>query len=680
MMKNILLISLTILLLFACKHELERPTWDVDIIVPLVHSQMNINDILSDSNLNIIENEEGFVYLVFQQEFIDMNLDTLIKIDAIADEQTHTLDSASFADVVISDTATIGESIIEIPFGTILLPDGSTNSIPAIANVANEDTINIDASEYFETMTLYKGMLIIEIMNGYPTDLSNMSLSLINTTNQNLIATFSFPVIASGATVSDSISIAGETMDKNLLAILHNMDINSSNGPVLINYSDAVITTITISDIGITNATAIFPEQQLTETLKEHSFDMGGAQIKEIGIKSGTVTIYVLSTLPNGKMIYNIPSLKKNGLSFTSGEMLIPEANNTELTAFEFNFQGYVLDLTGQNGRLGGDTINTIYTEAYTFIDSTGELETINYTDSFYSYVEFDVTAEYAKGYLGQDTIEFGPETKELTLFNKINADIFDLEKADLKIKFENFIGADAEIEINDFSTSNFNTTVLAGVDQNGNTIIGHNYTIDRAFLSGNGLPINQSITEIIIDADEMLEILPDKINTQATFYINPNGQATSDDFLYPDYPIKASMNMEIPLSFIAKNLTLIDTTEISISNQEDLEIDQLFITIKNGLPLDANLKLVLLDNQNLVIDTLLARTIILAASTDANNLVSQINTTTIQMDYTNFNNVKKLISIASFNSTPINEFISIYNNYTIDITLSAKFKKTIGN
>lgn len=680
MMKNILLISLTILLLFACKHELERPTWDVDMIVPLVHSQMNINDMLSDSNLNIIENEEGFVYLVFQQEFIDMNLDTLIKIDAIADEQTHTLDSASFADVVISDTATIGESIIEIPFGTILLPDGSTNSIPAIANVANEDTINIDASEYFETMTLYKGMLIIEIMNGYPTDLSNMSLSLINTTNQNLIATFSFPVIASGATVSDSISIAGETMDKNLLAILHNMDIIASNGPVLINYSDAVITTITISDIGITNATAIFPEQQLTETLKEHSFDMGGAQIKEIGIKSGTVTIYVLSTLPNGKMIYNIPSLKKNGLSFTSGEMLIPEATNTDLTAFEFNFQGYVLDLTGQNGRLGGDTINTIYTEAYTFIDSTGELETINYTDSFYSYVEFDVTAEYAKGYLGQDTIEFGPETKELTLFNKINADIFDLEKADLKIKFENFIGADAEIEINDFSTSNLNTTVLAGVDQNGNTIIGHNYTIDRASLSGNGLPINQSITEIIIDADEMLEILPDKINTQATFYINPNGQATSDDFLYPDYPIKASMNMEIPLSFIAKNLTLIDTTEISISNQEDLEIDQLFITIKNGLPLDANLKLVLLDNQNLVIDTLLPGTTILAASTDANNLVSQISTTTIQMDYTNFNNVKKLISISSFNSTPINEFISIYNNYTIDITLSAKFKKTIGN
>jgi len=405
---------------------------------------------------------------------------------------------------------------------------------------------------------------------------------------------------------------------------------------------------------------------------------MGGAQIKEIGIKSGTVTIYVLSTLPNGKMIYNIPSLKKNGLSFTSGEMLIPEATNTDLTAFEFDFQGYVLDLTGQNGRLGGDTINTIYTEAYTFIDSTGELETINYTDSFYSYVEFDVTAEYAKGYLGQDTIEFGPETKELTLFNKINADAFDLEKADLKLEFKNFIGADAAIQIKDFSTSNLNTTISAGIDQNGNTIIGHNYNINRASLSGNGLPINQTITEIIIDADEMLDILPDRINTQATFYINPNGQASTDDFLYPEYPIKASMSMEIPLSFIAKNLTLIDTTAISISNQEDLEIKQLFITIKNGLPLNASLKLIMLDSQNLVIDTLLDNTTILAASTDANNLVNQINTTSIQINYTNFNDVKKLISIASFNSSPNNEFISIYSDYELDITLSVKFQQAL--
>jgi hypothetical protein len=678
-MKKIIYLTVLSLVVFSCKHELERPTWDVDMIVPIVHTKMNINQMITDSNLIINEDDEGFVSLVFQQEFIDMDLDTLIKIDAIADVQTHTLDSATFADVVIADTATIGEAINEIPLGTILLPDGSTNSIPAMPNIANGDTINVDASEYFETMTLYRGMLTIELNNGYPTDVSNVSLSLINSSNQNLIATFSFPLIPAGSTVSDSVSIAGQTIDENLLAILHNMDINASNGPVLINYNDAIITTITISDIGIIEATAIFPEQQLTETLKEHAFEMGSAQIKEIGIKSGTVTVNVLSTLPNGKMIYTIPSLTKNGVPFTSGDMLIPEAINTNLTTFDFDFQGYILDLTGQDGRLGGDTINTIYTEAYTFIDSTGTLETINYTDSFYSFIKFDIIPEYAIGYLGQDTIEFGPESENVTVFNKISADVLNLEKADLKVKFENYIGADAAIKINDFSTSNENTTIVAGTDQNGNSIIGNTYPINRASLSGNGLPINPTTTEIIIDSDEMLEILPNKINTHATFYINPNGQASTDDFLYPEYPISATLSMEIPLSFIAENLTLIDTNEINISNSDDFEVSQLFLTVKNGLPLDANLKLVLLDNQYLVIDTLLGNTTILAALTDENNIVNQVNTTSIQMNYINFNNVKKLISIASFNSMPDGEFIKIYSDYEMKITLSAKFRKTIG-
>ena len=99
---------------------------------------------ISDSTTTSI-NEEGLVSLIFEMELMDLNLDTLIKIDAIADAQTHTLDSATFSDVVISDTATIGEAINEIPLGTILLPDGSTNSIPAMPNIANGDTPNFQS-------------------------------------------------------------------------------------------------------------------------------------------------------------------------------------------------------------------------------------------------------------------------------------------------------------------------------------------------------------------------------------------------------------------------------------------------------------------------------------------------------------------------------------------------------
>jgi len=678
-MRKLFYILICTILLYSCKNELETPTWEIDMIVPIAHSEMNISDMITEVNSNNISSSiasDSLVSLIFSQEIMDMNFDTLVKIDAITDEQTHTLDSASFADVVISDTATIGETINEIPLGTIIFPNGSTNSIPGIPNVVNEDTVNVDASEYFETMTLYKGMLIIEIINGYPTDISNINMSLINSTNLNVIGTFSFPIIPSGTSAKDSISIAGQTLDENIAAILHNIDINASNGPVLINYEDAIITKITVADIGITEATAIFPEQQLTENLKEHSFEMGNAQIKEIGIKSGTVKINVLSTLPNGKMIYNIPSLKKNGVPFTSGDMIIPEATSLELTTFEFDFEGYILDLTGKEGRIGGDTVNTIYTEAYTFIDYTGELVTINHADSFYSYIEFDLTPEYAIGYLGQDIIEFGPDQQEINIFDKISGGTLSLEQANLSLLIENFIGADANVVLNDFNTSNTITgeTVSANA-----SILGNVYNINRATLTGGGLPINPTNTEIILDAKEMMEIFPNYINTHSNLYLNPNGEQSTLDFLYPEFPIKASLNLDIPLSFIANNLSFSETMDADLSSDDELEVDELYITIKNGFPLNSIIDIILLDEYNNVIDTLIDDKWITSGNINSENRVISPSETMITITNTNYNNVKKIKVAANFSTASLTEHVNIYSSYTLDLSLSAKFRKTLG-
>ena len=669
-MKKKSLLVLLVAFILSCQHEIERPNWGIDLIIPIAHTKMNINNIISDSSISVNEDASGFISLVLQEEFLNVNFDTLIKIDAIADEQTHTLDSASFEDVVISDTATIGETINEIPGLSFLLPDGTTATIPDIPNIAQNDTINIDASEYFETMTLYKGNLIVDIKNNFPTDISNILLKLVNASNQTTIADFSFPLIQSGSNAIDSVFIGGQTIDENIFAILINMDINASNGTVLIDYSDAIITTINISDIGITEATAIFPEQQLTEKLKEHSFDLGEAQITEIGIKEGKVKINVLSTLPNGKMVYNIPSLTKNGIPFTSGDMIVPEATDNEITTFSFDFKGYVLDLTGKEGRLGGDTVNTIYTEAYTFIDYTGTVEEINQSDSFYSFIEFDLTTEYAKGYIGQDTINFGPEIINTDIFNVIESGDIDLKEASMNININNYIGADAIMRINNLSAIKGDTEISAMID-------GSSYDIQRASLTSNNsiIPTN---TQINIDADEIIEILPNKINTSATFYVNPNGSSSQQDFIYPSQSINGQINLEIPLNLIANNLAIIDTTNMTLPNDEEFEIDKIFLTINNGFPFDAEIKLFLLDENNLIIDTLLQNTSIMSGITDDNNIVIENSTNSIEIDYTNFESVKKIITHSNFSTVSNNEYIKLYSSYNLDVTLSAKINKKV--
>ena len=59
--------------------------------------------------------------------------------------------------------------------------------------------------------------------------------------------------------------------------------------------------------------------------------------------------------------------------------------------------------------------------------------------------------------------------------------------------------------------------------------------------------------------------------------------------------------------------------------------------------------------------------------------MVSESKESTLVLDYHSFEDVKKIVSISSFSTEPNNEFINIYSDYKIDIKISAKFNRTIG-
>lgn len=435
---------------------------------------------------------------------------------------------------------------------------------------------------------------------------------------------------------------------------------------------DAITTKISITEIKIMEATAYFPNQLLHEEKVEESFELGSARLTEIGIKTGSVIINAVSTLPDtGTIIYAIPSLTKNGTIFET-VVKVPPNINGEPTQFTFSFDGYVMDLTGEMGRVGGDTVNTIYATLEAYLDSTGELETIHKVDSFYLFNEYFFTPEYAKGYIGQDTLAFGPETIETDVFDFIESGSIDLESTKISIAIDNYIGADASFQVNNLSAINDETEVNAQIDNNAMHII------ERAILSAQN-NITPTQTKINIEANEMLAIFPNKINTSATFYLNPNGQSAIEDFLFPAYPMEANLAVEIPLSFIATNLTFTDTSELEIKKNTDIDIERIYITIENGLPFSANLSLILIDESNNIIDTLTHNTTIFPAQLDANNIVNNYETTTIEMDYTDFETANKIVSISSFSTTQNNEFINIYSDYELDITISAKLYRTIG-
>ena len=679
---SVLLLFIFIIISSSCKHELETPSWDVDIITPLVTTHVTIDKInIEDSLLEIQSNDSGLVSLVFNDNLSDINFDSLINIDTQVPGKTERLESINFPTINISDTITLGDLISTIPLGSILFPNGGTASIPSLPNAISSDTFNINASEYFETMTLIDGILIFEIKNKLPTDISNVDCSLINSINQNIIASFNFPLILSGSSQIDTVQLTGLTIDKNIDAVINNIDVNASNGNVSINYSDGLISKIKLKNLQIDEATAYFPKQELSQNLTETSFDLGDAQITEIGIKTGLVNIHLVSTIQDtGRIIYTIPSLSKNGIPFST-EKIVPTTINGESTIYQFNFEDYVLDLKGKSGRIGGDTVNTIYSELYTYIDSTGELVTLNKEDSFYYHTEFIFTPKYALGYLGTDTISIGPEIIESNIFNNIISGELDLDKTKLSIEIENYFGADATLVFKNLESINSNTGESSTpiLDQNGNNFIGHNYEINRAILNSISPEANISATNtsIVLDSDDMLNILPDKINTSFDVYLNPNGPSSIQDFLFTDYPLDASIQLKIPLNLIANNLQLLDTAEIDIDDNENIEIEKVFLKIENGFPINCNVNIIFLDNNQNVIDTLFKNQQIISAVSE-DNLVIEKSISLLESENVNLNNVSRIIFDATFLTEDINNHVSIYNDYSIDFILSTKFSTRV--
>ena len=226
-------------------------------------------------------------------------------------------------------------------------------------------------------------------------------------------------------------------------------------------------------------------------------------------------------------------------------------------------------------------------------------------------------------------------------------------------------------LQITNLSSTNENTEVNASIDNN------FIYEINRASQNIDN-QINSTLTQINFEGDKLLEIFPNKFITSATFYLNPHGQNIIEDFLYPEFTLDANINIEVPLRVNANNLTLVDTSEIEINEISNYDIQKVFFNIENGFPLDIKLKILLLDENDIIIDTLVQDVNIDAAQVDINNIVVNNQITTVEVDYQDFTNIKKAILISSLNTIPNNEYISLYSNYEIDISISAKINKLL--
>lgn len=476
-----------------------------------------------------------------------------------------------------------------------------------------------------------------------------------------------------------------QTNPNNTCDIVYKTGLYSFNTDTLFTIPDVNLDTLFVSPFQVT----VTPMQDIVPLIvEENQGTTGDVQLKQIRLRSGKMHITIRSQIQS-MVDYKykiIGATSKTGIPFDT-TFRIPSATSTSdgVLSVVMDLSGYSFLLTGKNG----NKFNTITTEYHAFISPApfGNACTINPGDSLVIKSKLSgIIPEYAKGYFG-NTVETVMDTSVFSLFNRIIDGALSLEQVNVNFSIENSVGADARVVIRELLSVN---------SRKGNSIALNHFVLNSPLNITRAVDNNGNVTASLYTFDintnnsninDFIENLPDKIAYTMDFEINPLGNISgSNDFIYYDKLMKTEMNMVVPLSLIANNLTLGDTLDFSLGkNTDNLNYGTLYLHADNGFPFTAQVQLYPMNDSFQIIDSLLnSPNTIEAPLLDVNyicigkkfsRLTVPVNTSKMEL----LRNTNKMYVKIKFNTAGHPAHVKIYNFYELNLKLIADFNYTLG-
>ena len=644
----ILLFMLSVLL--SCKPDPKVPKWDIEALAPLIHSRVNINDIVPDSSLTT--SADGALSLV----------------------------SIDFGTRVVNNSISLGElSKVGGAQGQfIIFNNGKKAVVPPFPPVLRKK-FPVDATNLFQTVTLQSGVVKLVLKNEFPVALADLTFILQNKVSQSEIFKSYIDTLRPGQTYSERFALNNDTIEGQLIAELRRFESPGSQGDtVLIDTTDKILITLTLDSLVPISATAIFPEQDLANDTTITNVPAGNSELTSIKIKEGKIFLDATSTIEDQiSLDYAVPNATKNSMALAFNENIPPAPVGGISTSFkEVDLVDYTVDLTGLPTDVG--IYNSFYTTLRGRIDSTGNLVNLSLDDSVLLKTGItNLIASEGYGYLGKDTIE-GSETSKVDLFNIVRNGTFDLKDVKLGIGVENSIGAPIDIKLNSLRAQRSTGSVALNW-----TSLGMNQTVPSAtLLAGKPEPqrLDLNINASNSNLDKLFENQPDLLFADFSAYIN--GSTTTPDyqqFIFSDFGVNVYLNLEIPLDFSARGILLADTNDFDYSDldpKNQLQNGALKIIADNNFPLECRVQMVLLDNSGAELGRLTSTDIVEAATIDNNGVavgsvrsISEypLNSEAVKM----LRNTQRLVFQVILDTPLSPQKVKLYSNNYMDLTLS---------
>jgi hypothetical protein len=222
----------------------------------------------------------------------------------------------------------------------------------------------------------------------------------------------------------------------------------------LVKIPDTTVVESFIVDLGFVTSFDFDPGTSVPLPSEDFVLETELAELREIITKSGAINYEVFNYIGGPLAVnFSLPGVTQDGESFSINDV-IPGGSGAapSIISGSLDLSGYHFDLTGGTG----SGYNVLESSLTVQVDpeAPGPVTVFNQDSVGISISFVDPVVSYARGYFGQheytisDPIDFGG-------FAGISASALDIDAIDFSLEIENYVGMDAQIQINELVAIN---------------------------------------------------------------------------------------------------------------------------------------------------------------------------------------------------------------------------------
>lgn len=475
----------------------EMPTFDTSLTLPLGVERLDVADALASEDF-LATGSDGS--LMFQ---VDGTADTLsFDFDLTADVPAQSMDQG-LGSFQLASFGPLGYGfVLSDVWAPAAAANGLTTLVPAFpvaVTSADQDVPQIQAA------TLASGTASVTVTNGLPVAISAASgpdqlVLVMESPTGVTFATFTFGVIAAGASQTRTVDLAGAVLPDRLRVRLAGGSPGSGDQAVTINAGATLDITASFTDLLVSSATAVVGAQSFDTTFSSPL--PAGYEVTAAALAGGSALLSVRNGMPVPcQAVLTWPHLRNSGGSPLAAQFNLA-ANASASQAI--NFAGYTL----ADG--GAPLASLEATVSVTSPGSAGVPVTMDATDGL-SATLGAATISFASvtGVIPEAVVVLDPTIEHIDLPAELNG--LSLTAATLTLALDTAASLPGSVDL-----------TLRGVAANGTV---RDLTINQALNQDPG----KAVTEIVLDQTNsdivgFLNNLPERITLLGQVALGGNG------------------------------------------------------------------------------------------------------------------------------------------------------------